>query len=111
MFMKLAAMIVGLGAIACVLLGVRQSRIQCAHELANVQNRVSEHDRTLWRLRLEIARRITPDRVERQAIAFGPLAPVNLERYTELVRREMEINAGTTATVNASKIDFDEPQR
>lgn len=109
MFMKLAAMIVGLGAIACVLLGIRQSRVQAAHELANVQHRVSDHDRTLWRLRLEIARRITPDQVERQAVAFGELAPVNLERYTELVRREAELDR-TAVTVNSSRIDLDDPE-
>lgn len=90
MFAKLVAVLVSMGAVACTLLAVRQQRIQSAHELAEVQRRVMEHDRTLWHLRAEIATRITPPRVDEMARRLGPAAPISPERYTELVRRETE---------------------
>ncbi|MBC7834949.1 MAG: hypothetical protein H7Y88_07590 [Phycisphaerales bacterium] len=76
MFGKLAFTILAVGLMACVLLATRQQRLQAVHELAQVQKRVAEHDRDLWRLRLEIARRITPQRIERMATILGPLQPL-----------------------------------
>ena len=40
MVYKLAALIVGMGLIACVLLGIRQLRVQAAHEMANVLGQI-----------------------------------------------------------------------
>lgn len=100
MFPKLALLIVCIGLCACVMLGIRQQRIQAAHELGQLQRKVVEHDRVLWRLRLEIASRTTPDRVEACARKYGLLDAVNPGRYTELVRREAEEAARTAVTVN-----------
>ena len=36
--------------------------------------RIAEHDRTLWRLRGEIAERVTPGKVKKLADRFGPFA-------------------------------------
>ncbi len=85
---KLAALIVGLGVVACVLLGIRQLRVQAAHEMAEVQKRVSLHDRELWKLRTEIARVTTPDRVEALARKYGVLLPISQERFQVLVKLE-----------------------
>jgi len=74
--LRLAASILSIGVVACVLLTTRQLRLQAVHELAQVQKRVAEHDRTLWRLRIEIARRVTPANVERLAARRAGLSPL-----------------------------------
>lgn len=89
MFAKLVLVILSVGITAGVLLATRQQRVQTAHELADVQRRVAEHDRTLWRLRAEIASRITPTRISAAAARLGPLAPINQDRLRELVLREV----------------------
>lgn len=97
MFAKLAAVIVSMGVVACILLAVRQQRVQAAHEMADVQRRVMEHDRTLWHLRAEIAARVTPEQVEKAAAGFGPTAPISAERFREMVRRETEASTLVSA--------------
>ncbi len=101
---KLAALIVGLGVIACVLLGIRQLRVQAAHEMADVQRRVAAHDRELWKLRTEIAKLTTPDKIETLAQKFGALAPINAERYTILARLEA-LDLTETASVDLQPDD------
>lgn len=76
MFAKIAAVILAIGVVAGALLSLRQLRLQAVHELATVQRRVAEHDRTLWHLRVEIAARTTPERTEELAQALGPLEPL-----------------------------------
>lgn len=71
MFAKLIVVILSIGVIACVLLTVRQQRMQAVHELANVQREVARLDRTLAHLRLEVAERITPERVAEMAKSLG----------------------------------------
>lgn len=90
MFGKLVFLILGVGVVAGVLLVNRQLRIQAAHELADAQRRVAQHDRTLWRLRAEIASRVTPRLVEVAASRLGRLVPITPERYQEYVQREAE---------------------
>ncbi len=97
MFAKLAAVIVSMGVVACILLAVRQQRVQAAHEMADVQRRVMEHDRTLWHLRAEIAARVTPEQVEKAAAGLGPTAPISAERFREMVRRETEASTLVSA--------------
>lgn len=76
MFAKIAAVILAMGVVAGALLSLRQLRLQAVNELATVQRRVAEHDRTLWHLRVEIASRTTPMRAEEMARAIGPLEPL-----------------------------------
>lgn len=101
---KLAALIVGLGLIACVLLGIRQLRVQAAHEMAAVQRRVSAHDRELWKLRTEIAKLTTPDNIETIAQKYGVLTPINTERFTILARLEA-LDLTETASVDPAQAD------
>jgi hypothetical protein len=89
-FPKLCLLIVCVGIIGGVLLTTRQLRIQAAHELADVQQRVAQHDRQLWQLRVEIADRTLPAQVAVRIKGLGPVAPIGIERYQELVRREVE---------------------
>lgn len=90
MALKLAAVILSIGLVACTLLAVRQQRVQAAHELADVQRRVMEHDRTLWHLRAELASRVTPAQVDLAAARFGPAAAISPERLAELLKREAD---------------------
>ena len=101
---KLATLIIGLGLIACVLLGIRQLRVQAAHEMADVQRRVASHDRDLWKLRTEIAKLTTPDNIETLAQKFGVLTPINSERYTILARLEA-LDLTETALLDSSQVD------
>jgi hypothetical protein len=101
-FAKIAVLIVSIGMVACALLGIRQGRILAAAETAQVQRRVAEHDRTLWRLRIEIASRVTPEQVESKALAIGALRPLNSERLVELARAEARA-ADAAVTANTEQ--------
>lgn len=96
MLAKLSLLIVSLGVLGCLLLGLRQQRTQAAHEMAEAQRRASMHDRQLWALRAEIARRITPDKIEPMAAHLGGLSPISAERYKMLMGLEA-IERGETA--------------
>lgn len=84
MFAKLALIILTIGAVAATLLAARQQRLYAVHESAEAMRRIAEHDRTLWRLRGEIADRVTPDKVKKMADHFGPLAFLFTERSSSL---------------------------
>lgn len=90
MFAKIVVLILSLGMLAAALLANRQQRIQAAHDLALAQKRLVEHDRTLWRLRLEIASRITPAQIEIAGRRYGDLQPLRSERFHDMVRQELD---------------------
>ena len=102
MFPKVATLIVGLGLIACVMLSLRQQRIQAAHDLTTAQTRLAQLDRELLKVKLQIAARLTPDQVRARAERLGKLLPLSMERYQELVRIEAEEAARTTITAMAA---------
>ena len=64
---------------ACALLCLRQMRTQSAHELAEARLRVLQRDNEFWRLRTQIAARVTPERVEQLAARINPLKPIPAE--------------------------------
>ena len=76
MFAKLAVTVVALGACCCMLLAMRQARIQAAGEMARVQSRVRQQDEELWTLRAKIAQRVSPENVTLMAQDIGPLHPL-----------------------------------
>lgn len=85
MFAKLVVLILTIGAVAATLLAARQQRLQAVHETAEAMRRITEHDRTLWRLRSEIAERVTPGKVRKLATErFGPLAYLGGPRSSPL---------------------------
>lgn len=63
MFGKLLLIIVCACAVACALLVIRQQRIDTFHEMTQTHRRLSEHERTLWQMRAEIAERCRPSEV------------------------------------------------
>lgn len=101
MFKKLVFLVACLGLVAACLLAIRQQRVRAAHEVGRVQRSVGEHDRTLWQLRLEIAHRTTPDKVEAMAGTLGELAPISSGRYRALVQAEHE-HARTSAVASTA---------
>ncbi len=76
MFGKLAITIVALGAFACALLAMRQSRLQAASEIAQAQLRIQKLDDELLRARSQIARRLAPHELEALTRTVGPLKPI-----------------------------------
>ncbi len=84
MFAKLAVLILTIGAVAATLLAARQQRLYAVHESAEATRRIVEHDRTLWRLRGEIAERVMPGRVKKMADRFGSMAYFFQERSSDL---------------------------
>lgn len=70
-------MLIVIGALtAAALLVMRQQRLQAVYEMTRALDRAAEDDRGLWKLRTDIARSITPQRVRRMAEALGPLRPI-----------------------------------
>ncbi|MSR29527.1 MAG: hypothetical protein EXS03_08145 [Phycisphaerales bacterium] len=63
MFAKIAALVLGIGVLACGVLVERQQRYELARDISRAHWRMLEQERTLWALRAEIARRTRPDEV------------------------------------------------
>ncbi len=76
---KLILLIVAGGLTAAALLVVRQERLQAVFEMTRALDRAAANDQRLWKLRVEIARQITPERVRRMAEELGDLQPIPLE--------------------------------
>ncbi|MFZ4574457.1 MAG: hypothetical protein ACOYN0_08675 [Phycisphaerales bacterium] len=78
MFAKFATVIVTLGAFAAGLLSLRQSRLQVASEITQCQLRIEQADLRLWKLRAQIAAKVTPRQVEELSKDAGTLRPLAL---------------------------------
>ncbi|TVQ30649.1 MAG: hypothetical protein EA376_12395 [Phycisphaeraceae bacterium] len=76
---KLVAMALAVAATSASLLSARQQRVDIAYEMARLQQRMVEHDETLWRLRMEIAHRTHPDQVQRMVATLDPMSPVLID--------------------------------
>lgn len=76
MFAKLVVLILSMGLVACTLLTARQLRTQAAHELAEAHLRGLQRDNDLWRLRAQIAQRVSPDNVKRMALSLQDFKPM-----------------------------------
>lgn len=75
MLFKLIALILAAGTTACALLVFRQERIDLAHETSAIHTRLAAHERTIWRMRLDLNRSIRVQQVailtERYATEHG----------------------------------------
>ena len=78
-FANIVVVILALGLCAAALLSLRQMRTQAAHELAEARLRVLQRDNELWRLRAQIAERITPERIQELTARIHPTRPVDTE--------------------------------
>lgn len=78
MVAKLAMLILVMALTAASLLVVRQQRLQAVREMADAAERAANFDRTLWRVRVEIAEAVTPEDVTAMAKALGPMHHIPL---------------------------------
>lgn len=76
MFGKGVVLVLALGACGCTLLAMRQSRLQAASELVQIQLKIRQQDEHLWMLRTRIGSEVTPDHVREMAAGIGPLRPI-----------------------------------
>ncbi|MEO1128542.1 MAG: hypothetical protein AAFX05_02415 [Planctomycetota bacterium] len=81
---KLAALIVAFALTAVGLLAVRQQRLQAVSDMASSIERAAEMDRQSWRLRVEVARRLDPDALQRAVESLGDVSPLQL-RECEII--------------------------
>ena len=63
MFPKLLLIILIAALTAAVLLGLRQQRLERAHQMSQVHERLNQHHQALWQLRSDIASRCRPEEV------------------------------------------------
>lgn len=76
MIWKLALIIVSGAVIAACLLAVRQQRIQAVHDMTRALERAAQADEELWRVRVEIARHVSPDSMHAHVKRIGPTKPI-----------------------------------
>ncbi|HBS29183.1 MAG TPA: hypothetical protein DEB06_06960 [Phycisphaerales bacterium] len=76
---KVVTLILATALTAAGLLVVRQQRLQAVYEMTRAIDRAAQDERATWRLRADIARRITPDSLREMAKEVGPLQPIPLE--------------------------------
>lgn len=67
MFAKILVIIITFGVLGCALLVNRQQRIETAHRISLTHKRLAEQERGAWRLRAEVARRCSPNRLREAA--------------------------------------------
>lgn len=97
MFAKSLVIILTLGATACALLVIRQQRIDTVHEMSVIHQRLLGHERTLWELRSEIAKRCRPSQVRLAMNQMGgtwvpiPASPPPFDRsHVRLARQTVD---------------------
>ncbi|MEM1423279.1 MAG: hypothetical protein AAGH64_04675 [Planctomycetota bacterium] len=80
MLAKLLVLILSLAALSASVLAVRQERLASVGEMAEALRRSERADRELWRIRVEIASRLAPDRLtEKVERALGETRPIMLD--------------------------------
>lgn len=84
MLPKLVALILIAGATACGLLVIRQHRIDAAHQMSAIHQRLLQHEQRLWKLRVAIHERLRQDQVALMAENLAAeqdvaLSPILLE--------------------------------
>ncbi|MHC4106661.1 MAG: hypothetical protein ACYSTY_01110 [Planctomycetota bacterium] len=71
MFTKFIAIVLALGATACMLLVIRQQRLETAHEMSAIHQRLTERQHALLTLRIEIAGACRPDQLRLAMAEIG----------------------------------------
>lgn len=102
MFAKLCFLVLAMGASACVLLTVRQQRLDTVHDIAVIQKRIVEHDTAFAKLRADVAAQLLPQRIETLALRIGPLVPIGVDPSGPAVRAVAQAAAGSARTAPAN---------
>lgn len=85
MLAKLCMVIMTMTLAAASILTVRQQRLDAVYEMARAVERASAHDRKLQEVRIDIARRVTPQSVHTLAQRVGPFQPIPSEWSDPLI--------------------------
>jgi cell division protein FtsL len=79
LFAKLAVILVAIGALGLGLLSLRQQRYEVSNQISKAHNRIVEQERTQWRMRAEVAKRVDPADIrgyaERLNLELAPIQP------------------------------------
>ena len=79
LFAKLAVILAATGALGLGLLSLRQQRYEVSNRISKAHNRIVEQERTQWRMRAEVARRVDPADIrgyaERLGLELAPIQP------------------------------------
>ena len=79
LFAKLAVILVAFGALGLGLLSLRQQRYEVSNQISKAPTRIVEQERTQWRMRAEVARRVDPADIrgyaERLNLELAPIQP------------------------------------
>ena len=70
MFMKLLAIVFAVALIALLWLTMRQQRLETAHDIARVHQRLLQHETALWSLQADIAAHSRPEDIRRRMEAL-----------------------------------------
>lgn len=83
MFAKLASVLVCIGLCGGALVVIRDLRVRADQELARAHLRNVALDSKLWKVRAEIAKRLTPEHIRELAAPLGELEPITLPEEME----------------------------
>ena len=101
MTLKIAVLILALGASGATMLSMRQQRLDAARQLAEARLRAHELNEQLARVRAHIAEQAHPERIARLAELLGPMRPILRPARPEPARPEAD-NAIDLAGVPAT---------
>lgn len=80
MLAKLVVLIVSVASLSASMLVVRQQRLEAVGEMADTLRRSERADRELWRLRVDIAERLSPEELNEAIRAtLGPMEPILID--------------------------------
>lgn len=90
MLARLITVVVFATAVAAVLLGLRQQRLQVMHEMAQLHAQINEDRQAMWDLQVRIAERMQPEAlheaIARAGLEVEPITPDGAARGTGVTR-------------------------
>ncbi len=108
LFLKLAALIIGIGLVCCVQLSLRQARLQAANEFAEARLRVRMLNENISTLRAEVALEISPDRIKQLRRELGVTTTNWLESLDPLAEPPTDDAQGQAPLETAAATSGDE---
>lgn len=103
MFGKLLLIILAAALVASALLVIRHRRLETAHRLGVIYGEMLEHERSLWSLQAEVARRTRPEDLRRRLPGDWAAMP-DPERTTIDLEAMGRPNVGLTLAPEAAAI-------
>lgn len=93
MFARLMVVLLVAAALAVALLGLRQQRLEIAHDIARSTRRIEQTRLQLWNLQAQVSNRVQPlaltEAIDRAQLKMQPLTP--LPAQTDKARDRVKI--------------------